>query len=129
MRKSRVLLAGVGVAAAAAATSAFTAGNTVPPSVAGFGEGAVSGATFTNLHYVSNAADGTVVDAVELTSSTDLTGKTVTMTLKNGGTVVGTPYSCGVKTAFTTTIVMTCDTTGTVRKFADFDSVGVTVVQ
>ena len=35
MRMSRVLLAGVAVAAAAAATSAFTAGNTVPASVAG----------------------------------------------------------------------------------------------
>ena len=37
MRKSRLLLAGVAVAAAAAATSAFTAGNTVQTSVAGYG--------------------------------------------------------------------------------------------
>jgi hypothetical protein len=132
MRKSRLLLAGVAVAAAGVATSAFTAGNTVPASVAGFGEGAVTGATFTDIHYVANAADGTVVDAVELTSTTNLTGKTVTMTLKTtGGTVVvGTPYSCAVKTAWDSTdIVMTCDTTGSTLNFADFDSVGVTVVQ
>jgi hypothetical protein len=131
MRKSRVLLAGVAVAAAAAATSAFTAANTVPPSVAGFAQGAVTGADFTDIHYVTDAADGTVVDSVELTSSDDLTTKTVTMTLKTtGGTVVvGAPYTCTVKTAWNTTeIVMTCDTTGGTVNFADFDSVGVTVV-
>ena len=37
MRKSRLLLAGVAVAAAGVATSAFTASNTVPASVAGNG--------------------------------------------------------------------------------------------
>jgi hypothetical protein len=136
MRKSRLLLAGVAVAAAGVATSAFTAANTVPDSVAGFGQGAVTGAVITDIHYVANAADGTVVDAVELTSTTDLTGKTVTMTLKTtGGTVVvGSPYTCAVKTAWDAlatppAIVMTCDTTGSTRLFADFDSVGVTVVQ
>ena len=46
MRKSRVLLAGVAVAAAAVATSAFTAGNDwSPASVAGYGQGAVTGAS------------------------------------------------------------------------------------
>ena len=55
MRKSRVLLAGVAVAAAAAATSAFTAGNTfqagVQDTVAGYGEATVSGANITAIHY------------------------------------------------------------------------------
>jgi|tagenome__1003787_1003787.scaffolds.fasta_scaffold20942234_2 hypothetical protein len=130
MRKSRVLLAGVAVAAAGVATSAFTASNTVPASVAGSGTGAVSGAVVTNIHYVTNAADATRVDAVELTSTTNLTGKLTTMTLKNGSTVVGTPYSCAVKTPWdTTVIVMTCDTTGSTRTFDEFNSVSVTVVQ
>ena len=132
MRKSRLLLAGVAVAAAGVATSAFTASNTVPDSVAGSGQGAVTGAVVTDIHYVQNAVDATVVDAVEFTSTTDLTGKTTTMTLKTtGGTVVvGAPYTCGVKTAWDATeIVMTCDTTGSTRTFADFDSVAITVVQ
>jgi hypothetical protein len=131
MRKSRLLLAGVAVAAAGVATSAFTAANTVPASVAGYGQGTVSGATVTDIHYVTNAGDGTVVDAVEFTSTTNLTGKDVTLTLKTtGGTmVVGTPYTCAVKTAWDTTdIEMECDTTATTRNFADFDSVGITVV-
>ena len=131
MRKSRLLLAGVAVAAAGVATSAFTAANTVPASVAGYGQGTVTGAVVTDIHYVTNAADGTVVDSVEFTSTTDLTGKDVTLTLKTtGGTVVvGTPYTCAVKTAWDATIiVMECDTTATTRNFADFDSVGITVV-
>jgi hypothetical protein len=131
MRSSHVLLAGVAVAAAAVTTSAFTASNTVPASVAGFGQGAVTGATITDIHYIANTGDGTILDGVELTSTTNLTGKTVTMTLKTtGGTVVvGTPYSCTIKDAWDATdIVMECDTTGSTRRFADFDSVGVTVI-
>ena len=43
------------------------------------------GATVTDIHYVTNTADGTVVDAVEFTSTTDLTGKDVSLTLKTTG--------------------------------------------
>ena len=128
MRKSRVLLAGVVVAAAAAATSAFTASNTVPASVAGYGEGAITGAIVTDIHYVQNAADSTNLDSVVFTTSTDVTGRTATMTLKKTGAVVGTPYGCVIAgTVGTQTI--TCDTTGSTRKFEDFDSVGLTVLQ
>ena len=132
MPMSRVLLVGVAVAGAAVTTSAFTASNTVPNSVAGFGQGTVSGAVVTNIHYVSDTADSSIVDAVEFTSTTNLTGKTVTMTLKTttGTVVVGAPYACTEKTAWNSTIiVMTCDTSGTTRHFADFDAVGLTVVQ
>ncbi len=139
MRMSRVLLAGVGIAAAVAATSAFTASNTVPDSVAGFGQGAVTGAVVTDIHYVTNADDGTIVDAVEFTTTTDVTNNTSTMTLKigadangDGGTVVGDPYPCVVKTGFewdNTSLVLICDTTGTTRNFEDFNAVGLTVIQ
>jgi hypothetical protein len=130
MRTSRVLLAGVAVAGAAVTTSAFTASNTLPATtVAGFGEVAVTGATVTDIHYVVDTADGTIVDAIEFTSTTDLTTKTSTLTLKDGGVVVGTPYPCTVKTAWDTTdIEMTCDTSGSTRNFEDFDSLGITVV-
>ena len=50
----------------------------------------------------------------------------------DGGTVVGTPYSCIVKVGFEwdgDSLVLTCDTTGTVRNFEDFNAVGLTVVQ
>lgn len=136
MRTSRVLLAGVAVAAAAVTTSAFTASNTVPDSVAGYGQGLVTGAEVDTIHYVRNATDGTVLDAVESTVTTTATS---TMTLKSGadvngdgGTVVGTPYSCSVKVGSEwdgTSLVLICDTTGTVRNFEDFNAVGLTVVQ
>jgi len=142
MRKSRVLLAGVAVAAAAVTTSAFTAGNDVPDSVAGFGQGSVTGADIQTIHYVANGDDGAVLDAVEFTSLTDITGATSTMTLKTtGGTVVvGDVYTlCTVTTpwdalATPPTLVLTCDTSAAnngavVRKFEDFDAVGLTVLQ
>jgi hypothetical protein len=140
MRKSRVLLAGVAVAAAAAATSAFTASNTVPPSVAGYGQAAVTGAVVTNTHYVSNAADPTLLDAVVFTTSTHLTGTyTATLTLRTGvnpadgtgGTVLAptTGYSCTETTAWAAgSMVLTCNTTGTPHKFTDFDGIGLSVV-
>jgi len=146
MRKSRVLLAGVAVAAAAAATSAFTAGNdftSVTSNVAGYGQLEVTGATVTDIHYVVNQDDGTVVDAVEFTTTTDVTDATSTLTLKTGvsgsdpgGTVVGAPYGCAVKAGSTwdgTSMVLTCDTSattngGTATNFADFNGVGLTVV-
>jgi len=139
MRKSRVLLAGVAVAAAAAATSAFTASNTVVPSVAGYGQAEVTGATVTNVHYVVNDDDGDVVDAVEFTTTTDITGAVSTMSLRTGatagvgGTVVGDPYACTVKDAWdaldpTPTVVLTCDTSATPLSFTAFNAVGLTVV-
>jgi hypothetical protein len=146
MRKSRVLLAGVAVAAAAAATSAFTASNTVPASVAGYGQAVVTGAVVTIVHYVPNAADPSVLDGVEFTTTTHLTaGYTATMTLRTGvaadgtgGTVLApaTGYACSEKTAWDNTagtMVVTCDTSAAnnaaaVRKFSDFNGVGLSVI-
>ena len=95
MRKSRVLLAGVAVAAAGVATSAFTASNTMPASVAGYGQGAVTGATVTEIHYDPNAATPTSsTPSSSPRPIRTLTGTTTTMTLKTapGGTVLdGTP--------------------------------------
>lgn len=144
MRLSRVLIAGAAVAAAGIATSAFTASNTVPDSVAGYGQGDVTGATVSDISYVANADDGTILDAVVFTVTTDITNATATMTLKTGatadtadGTVVGDPYSCTVTTpwdaaATPPNLVLTCATAGgslPVRNFEDFNAVGLTVVQ
>jgi hypothetical protein len=146
MRKSRVLLAGVAVAAAAAATSAFTNSNTVPPSVAGYGQGAVTGAVVTNTHYVANTADPTILDSVVFTTSTHLTGTyTATLTFRTGvdpadgtgGTVIAptTGYACVETTAWAAgSMQLTCDTTpalangNVTRHFTDYDGIGLSVV-
>ena len=136
MRKSRVLLAGVAVAAAAAATSAFTASNTLPAtSIVGYGEVAVTGAHISTVHYVTSTTDASVITAVEFTSTDDVTGQTAIMTLKNKVASTETPtanspYSCGVKTAWaTSSMVLTCDTSAHTLTFADFDLVGLSITQ
>ena len=71
MRKSRVLLAGVAVAAAGAATSAFTASNdftAVATDVAGYGQVAVTGATVTNIDYTPVARTISKLDSVVFTT-------------------------------------------------------------
>jgi hypothetical protein len=131
MRKSRVLLAGVAVAAAAAATSAFTAGNdfsAVDPIVAGYGEVAVSGATVTDVTYTLLSSDNSKLDEVVFTTTTDVTAPALTATLvvKEGATVVST--STCVKGGYTTEMTLTCDATGD-PLVSSFDAIGLTVSQ
>jgi hypothetical protein len=135
MRKSRVLLAGVAVAAAAAATSAFTAGNdfsAVDPLVAGYGQVSVTGAIVTDVDYSLDSLDNSRLEEVVFTTSTDVTdvALTKTMTLKLGSGVVGT-YGC-TPSAYTPgspgTMTLTCDATDDPLLSA-FDAVGLTVSQ
>ena len=128
MRRSRVVLTGLAVAAAAVTGSAFTAGNTVPASVAGYGEGTVTGATVSNIAYTPWSSDNTYLDQVVFTSDTDITGKTATMTLKSGTTVVGAAYNCTLGSYTSGHQSVTCATSDH-PAFADFDTVGLTVVQ
>ena len=145
MRKSRVLLAGVAVAAAGVATSAFTAGNDVPDTIAGYGEGTVSGATIDTIHYVSDPADPSVITSVTFVSRTDVTNQVATMTLKHktsatDSTLIlntGGPYDCTttgpMNTATPPTMDIVCSTAvdsvhTSALHFADFDAVGLTVV-
>jgi hypothetical protein len=123
MRKSRVLLAGVAVAAAAAATSAFTASNTMPSdSVLGYGQVAVTGATVTSVVYHRNASDDSVLTDIEFTVSTPITSEHGTLTLKMAGTPVATA-TC-VLAGTTPTQTFTCATTTGIDSF---DTVGLTV--
>jgi hypothetical protein len=131
MRKSRVLLAGVAVAAAAAATSAFTAGNdftAVDPLVAGYGEVAVTGATVTDVTYTLLSSDKSKLDEVVFTTTTDVSDASLTATLviKNGSTVVAT--STCAKGTYGTDMTLTCDATGSPLVSA-FDAIGLTVSQ
>ncbi|NEK84766.1 hypothetical protein GCU60_03165 [Blastococcus saxobsidens] len=70
MRKSRVLLAGVAVAAAGLTTSAFTASNnfaTVDNNVAGYGEMTATGVSVSNIAYTPSATDSGRLQTVAFT--------------------------------------------------------------
>jgi hypothetical protein len=72
----RIGLAVLAVGAAVAGGSAFTASNTVPASVAGYGSATVSGATATNIGYTLSP-DGTTITDVAITFSGDQSAQTV----------------------------------------------------
>jgi hypothetical protein len=129
MRKSRVLLAGVAIAAAGAATSAFTASNTVPTSTAGYGAATVTGATATKINYVLDGSDKSLVDSIDFEITQNITGMQAFLTLRTGGVsggVVGTPYTCVVGTR-TSVSPVTCAVND--RALVDFDAIGLTVAQ
>jgi hypothetical protein len=130
MRMSRVLLAGVAVAAAAVGTTAFTAGNTLDPSQAGYGESTVTGAAVTNIVYTPWAADNAKLDSVVFTTSTDVTGLTATMLLREADSdIVGTnPYTCSITGTAPAPMTITCNTTDH-PDIDSFETVGLTVVQ
>lgn len=128
MRKSHLALAGLGLTAAAVTGSAFTAANVVPASVAGYGQGAVTGATVTDVDYTPYTLDNTDLGSVTFNSSTNVVGKTASLTLKQGTDVVGTftcdttgPYGAG-------TMDIICDATSTHPDFDTFNFVGLTVL-
>lgn len=129
MRKSTKLFGAVAVAGiVAAGGAAFTAANTMPAGgVSGYGQTVSTGATVTAVTDTLLPADNSKLASVAFTSSTDLTGKAVSMTLKSGTTVVGNPYSCTFTayTAGSTTI--TCDTADN-PLLNTFDTTGLTVI-
>ena len=133
MRKSRVLLAGVAVAAAAAATSAFTAANTFEPGVdqaiAGYGEATVTGAHVTAIRYNRDTTDKSLLADVEFDTDTNLSGlaaDAATLTLKAGTGPTATfvaSYDCAIVDGTPTTITCTVGD----KTFEDFDTAGLAV--
>jgi hypothetical protein len=128
MQKKKLALVGVAAIAALgfAAGGAFTASNTLPAGgVQGYGESVATGATVTAISTTTLSTDASKVESVAFTTTTDVSGKTNTMTLKNGSTVVGTPYSCTVSgTASPWTI--TCATPDN-PSLDSYDTTGLTV--
>lgn len=119
-----VLVAGLAMSGA----SAFTASNTMSQTsnVAGYGDATATGATVTDIAYTALAADGSKLDSVTFTTSTDVTGKTAKLVLKLNTTHVGT-YSCTLGTfSALTGQTITCDVTDDVA-FTAFDKTGLTV--
>ncbi len=129
MRMSRVLLAGAAVAAAGIATSAFTAGNTVQDSVAGYGDSTVTGATTEHIDYVLNA-DKSQVDEIRFELVEDFTdavaneGLVAWLTVTQAGTDVFAPVQCDFE-AFSTTHPVSCDIPGT--EIDSFNGIALTV--
>lgn len=128
MRRSQLVLTGVAVTAVAVTGSAFTAANSVPDTVAGYGQGQVTGATVTDIDYVPYASDNTDLATVVFNSSTDVTGKTATLTLKSDATTVLGTYACTLGAYAAGTMDISCDTSSDHPDFASFSFVGLTVV-
>jgi hypothetical protein len=85
---------------------AFAASNTVPGSVAGDGEGAISGITITDIHYNISNADPSTISSVVLTTSVAVPATVeVQIKLVDAGT---TWYTCAAPSGTT----ITCTTTG-----------------
>jgi hypothetical protein len=126
MRKSRVLLAGVAVAAAGVATSAFTASNDfsgVTSNVAGYSETSVSGAVLTAVKYTPDT-DVSKLASVVFTTSNDVTGDAATLVFTLAGTAsTGGANSCTATDASTITCTLTAP-----MPFVNFDKIGLTVV-
>ena len=127
MRISRVLLAGAAVAAAGAATSAFTAGNSfdTTTTVVGYGEVSVTGIHVTTVTYNRLASDNGVLDDVVFATdhATSLAGLTATMTLKDS-VAPTTNHTCVISGTAPTQII-TCEGDG--ATFDEFETVGLTV--
>lgn len=128
MRKSAKIITAVGVAALTfAGGSAFTASNTLPAgSVSGYGQTVSTGATITTISNALLSTDNSKLASVTFTSTTDVTGRTASMTLKSGATPVGSPYTCELG-AYTTTMTITC-TTANNPVLSTFDTTGLTII-
>lgn len=109
-----------------AAGGAFTASNTMPAgSVQGYGQTVYTGATVTSTTVNTLSTDASKLASVVFSTTTDVTGKTNQMTLKNGSAVVGSPYSCTVSGSVSPWTI-TCATADNPLLSA-YDTIGLTV--
>ncbi|MBC7375386.1 MAG: hypothetical protein H7323_15460 [Frankiales bacterium] len=123
MRKTFKLFGAVAIAGLVATTgSAFTASNTVAPSIAGYGTSTISGATATALAYTLSA-DGTSITGSSLTFTGNQTGRTVSAGF---GTATLTTCTVGTFDATASTTPVTC--TGYSQSTASSSAYNVAVV-
>ncbi len=94
--------------------NAATAGNTFANSknVAGYGESSVTGTTVSAITYTTVLTDASKLASVVFKVTTDITGSTAKMTLKNsaGVAIGGSAYSCSLGTFLLNEMSVTCDT-------------------
>lgn len=126
-----VLLAGLAISGGGAFTAANPMNQT--SNVAGYGSATATGATVTDIAY-NLGNDSSKLSSVVFTTSTDVTGKTATLTLRNAGAQVGSSYTCelGTWTLDASTLTDTTDgsmtiTCNTTEDVADFNETGLTV--
>lgn len=129
MRKSARIAAAVLIGGATAiAGPAFMASNTMPDGgTAGYGQVVSTGATITAVSNTLLSSDASKLASVAFTSSTDVTGQTAKLTLKNGSTVVGSPYSCTLGAYSAGSMTITCATSDN-PVLSSFDTTGLTIV-
>lgn len=131
MRKSRIILGGIVVTAAAVTGSAFTAANdfsaVASDNTAGYGQASVSGATVTNIAYAPETADASLLDSVTFTTSSDITGRSATIVIKNSLDAVLASEACGAPTGTVGSQTVTCTLTAVVN-IEDIATTGLTVV-
>jgi hypothetical protein len=133
MRMSHVLLAGVAVAAVGVTTSAFTAGNTVQTSVAGYGSATVTGATTKHINYVLDGTNKSLVDQIVFELNEDLTvpvteGLQAWLQLRDGnGNPVGSAVQCAIGAYASSVTPVTCTIADTA--IASFQGVALTVAE
>ncbi|MBN1094372.1 hypothetical protein JKP75_18585 [Blastococcus sp. TML/M2B] len=113
MRMSRVLLAGVAVATAGIATSAFTNSNTFNPDATaddqvGYGELAVSGVTVSNVAYNVLSTDATKLHEVVFTVTTDVEDTNSYLTITGDG-IATTPFDCTPSAGGAAPYLVTCE--------------------
>ena len=128
MRRSRLLLAGLGVTAVAVTGTAFTAANTFTNStnIAGYGSMTATGATVTNIAYTLDT-DVSKITQVTFTTSTNINGKTARLQLKQGTTILST-HTCDTSGDYTTSMTVPCAIT-TPADITSFDTTAFSVVQ
>ena len=130
MRRSHLLLAGLGVTAVAVTGSAFTAENpfTATTNIAGYGQMTASGATITNIAYTLNSV--AEVTQVTFTTSTDIQGKTARLQLRtaNGATLLSTDTCVTSGTYASGSMTVPC-TLAAPADVATFDTTAFVVVQ
>jgi hypothetical protein len=101
MRNTKKIVASlVAVGALAASGTAFTATNTIPDKVVGYGSATISGATASALAY-RVSADGATINGADLTFDGNQEGRTVKAAFNSGALapcVVGTYDVVGLTT-------------------------------
>lgn len=128
MSRSTRIFGAFAVGAAVTGGSAFTSSNsfTQPTQVVGYAEQTSTGALIVGVTYTPLPEDRSRLAAVTFVSTTDLDGKSASLTLKDGADLVAS-YPCAAPTPYAsglTTIV--CTVTGH-DLIEAFDKTGITV--
>jgi hypothetical protein len=117
------------IAALVSGGSAFTASNTFlrDSQVAGYGEQISTGAFIVQVDYTPWETDRSRLGRVTFVTTTDVTGKTASLTLKNGADLVAS-YACASPTDYVSGLsTIVCEVTGH-DLVESFDRTGLTVL-